>query len=361
MMIHHKARPIVSKLTIPTPLQKYFLPQDWEIDLGSNTNPYMGEFSEYPDVRQDHLKNLYLQTVLSLNSSPSFTERDRGSLTSDHLMFTAGSMEGLDLLLRTFTEPIKDTICIASPTFSAYEHWALIHGLAIKSVPFFGDNLEKIDIEKIVRIDPKLVFICNPNNPTGTLLQPKMIADLCDGVEGLVVVDEAYIEFSDQPSFLFNLKKYKNLIILRTLSKAWGLAGVRCGAIFADPLIINALRHVQFPYSLSSFSQIKVEEQLLYPESTFASWEKIKNSRENLIQELLKLDVVERVFKSHTNFIMLTLKNYEQAINTIREHRIYVLDCSQSLPNAIRVSLGTEGQNSLFLKALKEVNMIRFP
>ncbi len=358
MIVHQKARSVVSQLSIPTPIQKYFSLNEWEVDLGNNTNPYAGEFSDYPDVRQDQLKQLYLSTLLSLN-----TPRDETNikLTTDHVLFTAGSMEGLDVLIRTFAEPHKDTIYIATPTFSAYEHWALVHSVTTKAVPLYGENLENVDIDKIAHIDPKLVFICNPNNPTGSRLNPKEIEKLCDAIEGFVVVDEAYIEFSNSPSFLFQLPKYKNLIVLRTLSKAWGLAGVRCGAIFADPSIINAIRHVQFPFSLSSFSQFIVEERLSCPENTYASWERIRFCRDRLIKELNELKIVKKVYKSDANFIMLILSNWEQAMESLRLHRIYVLDCSQILPNGIRVSLGTEGQNALFLKALKEVDMIRFP
>lgn len=356
MLIHHKARSLISKLSLPTPIQKYFSNLDWEIDLSNNTNPYMGEFSEYPDVKQDQLKNLYLNRILSINPPPSLPRQEELPITSENVLLTAGSMEGLDLLLRTFSEPNRDTVCIASPTFSAYEHWALIHGLNVKLISLMGDALETVDIQKIIRLDPKMVFICNPNNPTGTIIKTKVIQKLCDSLDGFVVVDEAYVEFSDEPSMLFDLSTYKNLIILRTLSKAWGLAGVRCGAILADKLIINAIRHVQFPFALSVPSQIKVEERLLHPESTFASWERIKKSRINLIDELSTYRSVVKVFKSHTNFILLTLKDIERVMNSLRAHRIHVLDCSQNLPNSIRVSLGTESQNALFLKALHETS-----
>ncbi len=361
MIIHQKTRPIVSKIALPTPIQKYYENIDWDVDLSNNTNPYLGEYADYPDVRQEQLKNLYIQTILSINRPSFFSEIEAQLMTSDQLIFTAGSMEGLDLLLRTFTDPLHDKICLGAPTFSAYEHWGLIHGLTIKNIPFTGPNLEFLDIDKIRQIDPKLVFLCNPNNPTGTMLTPQLIENLCDTIDGFVIVDEAYIEFSAEPSFLFKLNKHKNLIILRTLSKAWGLAGIRCGAIFADPLIINAIRRVQLPFSLSTFSQYKVEERLLSPENTFSSWVWIKHSREKLIQNLRNQSNIEKVYDSSTNFILVLLKNWEPTMDMLRKYRIYVLDCSHSIPNAIRVSLGTEGQNDLFLRAIKEAAMSRYP
>lgn len=353
MLIHHKTRPIISKLFLPTPIQKYFVNIDWDIDLSSNTNPYMGEFSTYPNVNQEELKSLYLNRILSINPPSFYTKQERESLTSENVLFTAGSMEGLDLLIRTFAEPKKDTICIASPTFSAYEHWALIHGLTVKSIPLKGHSFETIDIESVVQMKPKMVFICNPNNPTGTKINAKIIQDLCDSLDGFVIVDEAYIEFCDEPSSLFYLNKYKNLIILRTFSKAWGLAGVRCGAILADKLIIQAIRYVQLPFSLSSPSQIKIEECLLHPESTFASWERIKKSRADLTKDLLTLQNVVKVYKSSANFMMVVLKDLDHTMTFLKAHRIHVLDCSSSLPHSLRVSLGTESQNDLFFEVLK--------
>ncbi len=349
MMIHPKARAIISQLSLPSPIQKYFSNLDWEIDLSNNTNPYEGTFSEYPDIKQDKLKELYLRVIFSLNS---FNKEARQNLTSENVLFTVGSMEGLDLLLRTFSEPNKDIICVVSPTFPAYEHWALLHNLRIKKVPFLGNDLNKIDIEEVINTHPKMIFLCNPNNPTGTKIDDEVLQKLCESLEGFVIVDEAYIEFSDQPSSIFSLNKFKNLIILRTFSKAWGLAGVRCGAIIADRLIINALRYVQLPFGFSSFSQEKVREKLLRPNYTIASWEKIKIDRKNLIDTLSNLSGVEKIFKSDANYIMLILSNFQRTMELLIEHKINVLNCSAYFPDAIRVSLGTQEQNTKFLEVI---------
>jgi histidinol-phosphate aminotransferase len=354
MMIHPKARPIISKLSLPTPIQKYFSNINWEIDLSNNTNPHVEGFSEYPDVKQNDLKMLYLNRILAINPSPFASNGTREALTFDNVLFTAGSMEGLDLILRTFAEPNKDVICVTLPSFSAYTHWALIHNLEVKTISLSGNNLDQIDSEEVINLNPKLTFICDPNNPSGTKITPETIQKLCSSLDGFVIVDEAYIEFSDQPSSIFYLNKYENLIILRTFSKAWGLAGVRCGAIIADEPIINALRYVQLPFSFSSSSQEKVEERLLNPEKTFASWQRIKKNRKEMLEELLNLEGVEKVFKSDTNFIMLVLKDFQKTMGLLNENKIHVLDCSPSIPNSIRVSLGTEEQNQKFLEVLRK-------
>ncbi|MBS0272434.1 MAG: aminotransferase class I/II-fold pyridoxal phosphate-dependent enzyme [Proteobacteria bacterium] len=349
MIIHPKARSLISKLSLPNPIQKYFSNLDWEIDLSNNTNPYGGNFSEYPDVKQNELKKLYLDTILSINPPPV----NDITLGIGNILFTAGSMEGIDLILRTFSEPKEDLVCVTSPSFSAYTHWALIHGIRLQTMPLLGDNLAYLDIETILRINPKMMFICNPNNPTGTKIAPNTIETLCHSMNGFVVVDEAYIEFSDDSSSLFCLNKYKNLIILRTFSKAWGLAGIRCGAILADTSVINTLRYVQLPFSISTPSQTSVIARLEDPKSTLESWEKIKKSRTGLIEELLTFKGVSTVFVSETNFIMVILKNFPQTMRLLSQQKIHVLDCSSSLPNAIRVSIGTESQNQRFLEVIR--------
>ncbi len=353
MQIHPKARSILSTLAIPSPIQKYFTDLKWDIDLSNNTNPYLGYFAEYPDVKQDQLKQLYLTIVLSLNRPSYFNKGDSKDFSSENVLFTAGSMEGLDLVLRTFLEPKKDTLCITLPTFPAYEHWALIHGVQVKTIPLFGENLNQILIEDIIKICPKVVFLCDPNNPAGTKLETTLIQKLCESFDGLVVVDEAYIEFSNHPSSLFYLNKYKNLIILRTFSKAWGLAGVRCGVILADKSIINALRYVQLPFAVSSPSQSKVRTRLLQPKKTFSSWNKIKKNRDQLIQELTHLKSVIRVYKSDANFIMIVLSNFQKTMALLKEYKIHVLDCSPVSLDSIRVSIGSEDQNNKFLEVLQ--------
>lgn len=358
MLIHQKTRQIVSSLSIPTPIKKHFFSEEWDIDLSNNTNPYLGSLSNYPDVKHTKLKEVYLEKILSLNQPSVFTYDSSAALGPENLLFTVGSLEGIDLLLRTFAEPNKDVICVIQPTFSAYEHWALVHNLNVQNIPLRGKTLSSFSLEDILKISPKMVFLCNPNNPTGTVLDLGLIEELCDSLEGFVVVDEAYIEFSKTSSSIFCLNKYPNLIVLRTLSKAWGLAGIRCGIVIADELIVNSLRYTQLPFGFSSFSQVKAIERLYHSEETFLSWEKIKKDRDELIRHLSPLKGILKVFKSETNFIMLVLKNFQKTLELLKRHKILVLDCSSSIPNSIRVSLGTEKENMKFLDVMREASTI---
>ena len=350
MIIHPKARPVISTLTLPSPIKKYFSQENWDIDLSSNTNPHLGYFAQYPDVKQEELKEIYLYKTLSLN--PVGIPKEKGTLSSENVLFTVGSMEGIDLILRTFSEPNKDKICVVSPTFPAYEHWARIHNLEVISIPLLGNNLTQFSIDDIVAKNPKIVFICDPNNPIGTRVEPGLIKTLCDCFEGLVIVDEAYIEFSESSSSINYLTQYKNLIILRTFSKAWGLAGIRCGVILAHKTTVNALRYIQLPFGVSTFSQLKVRERLVHSEKTLQSWHKIKKDRTFLIQELSNMKNVSKVFPSETNFLFMILNSFQKAMESLRNNRIQVFDCSKVVPHSIRVSIGTEKQNRKFLEAL---------
>lgn len=358
--IHPQARSVFAELPILGPLKTYFFPAHVDIDLTNNTNAFMDDFAQYPDPMQFSLKKQYWNVISKLNlpkseSQQAKIERENDIDISDHILFTVGSSEGIDLLLRTFAEPNKDTIVVTSPSFPAYEHWGRIHNLKIKSVPLEGENYDSFSVKDIVEVNPKLVFLCNPNNPTGTVLKQNLIHELCQcpDFKGFVVVDEAYIEFSDEPSMIHELEHYKNLIILRTLSKAWGLAGIRCGAVIADPGVIFTLRYIQVPFGFPVPSQDIVRERCLHPQSMYASWEIIISERDNMIKELRKLESVERVIDSHTNFLLIILKNHSEIMNLLKRHNIYVMDCSSVIDRAIRITVVTEAENSQFLGAMK--------
>jgi histidinol-phosphate aminotransferase len=345
MKMHKNVRISLKKLSLPTPIKKYFSSQNWDMDLGSNTNPFGGDFSNYPDVMQLDLKKLYLKRILSLNPPPTFEV----VVDENNVLFTAGSMEGIDLLLRAFPDPNQDLVCIPTPTFSAYAHWSIINELRVKKIPLLGKNLDQVDIESIIKLNPKLLFICNPNNPVGTLISHATLKKLCQSLSGFIIIDEAYIEFSDQHSSLFYLNEYPNLIILRTFSKGWGLAGVRCGAIIAHKTIIDTLRYIQYPFSVSIPSQQAVREVLTAPEKVFETWKKIEKMRRSLYSELSQKRNVIKVFESQTNFLMLALHNFEEVMRNLKQEKIHVLDCSSELLQSIRVSIGTEEQNQKFL------------
>lgn len=355
MKVHPKSRAIFSKIPLLGVLKKHFSTIEIDVDLSNNTNPFMGDLGNYPDLLQNSLKEQYWQIITSINPPSSYSPSSKTNSISSQILFTVGSSEGIDLLLRAFAEPNKDTIAVTDPSFPAYEHWGLLHNLQVKRFKLLGDNYNQLDIKSIIKEKPKLVFLCHPNNPTGTFLDPEIIYQLCESIDGFVIVDEAYIEFSTLSSVIFDLERFKNLIILRTLSKAWGLAGVRCGAVIAsDPLVINTLRYIQVPFGFASPSQEIVAKRCASPQRMRASWEKIKQERENLSEKLSSLTIVKKIIPSQANFLLVEFNCFSKVMEILSRHKIQVMDCSSTIPNSIRLSVGTLEENQKFINVLKE-------
>ncbi len=354
MDIHPKARSVFFQLTIPGPVRKYFDCPDIQVDLSNSVNPYTGIWSEYPDLNSIRLKELYRDLIYTINPPLHFDQQSHRLITPDQMLFTVGSSEGIDLLLRSFAEPNQDMIVVTYPSFPAYEHWGKIHNLNVVKVPLQGDQLQYLDIQTVVKLNPKLIFLCEPNNPTGTMLDRRVIYELCSQCEGFVVVDEAYIEFSDLPSLIFDLHRFKDkLIILRTLSKAWGLAGARCGVMIADESVIKTMRYVQIPFGFSAPAQIEVMSRMLQPESMMATWGQIKAERDALRDQLLSLPIVDKIYRSHSNFLFLIIHHFDQVMNNLAKNKVFALNCSEDVLNSIRVSLSSRENNLKFLDLMK--------
>lgn len=351
MTLHPKSRAIFSQISPLGPIKKILENLDIDVDLSNNTNPFVGVMGSYPDVLQIELKQKYAKVINQLNRPHNVSSSQ--NVEPENILFTVGSSEGIDLLLRSFAEPNAGKILVTDPSFPAYEHWGLLHNLDVRKIPLQGENYNHLNVADILTQDTQMLFLCQPNNPTATLLDQDIIEDLCCSYNGLLIVDEAYIEFSDAPSLIHQVKRFKNLVVLRTLSKAWGLASVRCGAVIADPTVINTLRYIQIPFGFPTPSQELVEERCEHPELMFQSWEKIRHERVYLVEELSKLSSVERILPSQANFILLILKDLDKAMAKLRENRIHVLDCSGSISNGIRVTIGSREQNEFFLEAME--------
>jgi histidinol-phosphate aminotransferase len=349
-LLHPQARPILKGLHI---LKQEHPTSPSIIDFTNSTNPYGGQYTRYPSTEHKELKELYLKVILGLESK-KYPSISAPALSSANVLFTVGSVDGLDILLKAFCEPNQDSLGMMSPSFSAYAHYAKIYGLTLDLFPLFpSSDLSQLDVSLIAKKNPKMILLCTPNNPTGTHLNENVIPQICEAIDGLVVVDEAYIEYADQPSSLQYLSHYKNLIILRTLSKAWGMAGLRCGVVIADPLVIQTLYRVQTPFPLSTPSEISMNKQLSNPDKIISSWEKIKQDRDYMSKQFLTLPCVGKVFKSHSNFIFLMVKPFEQVMSHLKERGLYVADCSHVFPNAIKVSICRPSENRSLLKALR--------
>ncbi len=306
-----------------------------------------------------------LENNLSLNRYPDpmqYSIRDKLSkhlnINYKNLILGVGSDEIIDLLIRIFCVPGKDSVVVTEPTYGMYRVVCNINDVSVLTVPL--NNRFQIDVKKTlneITRHTKLIFLCSPNNPTGNRISKKSIYNLLKKFNGIVVVDEAYIDFSEENSLIHEVKNYRNLVVLRTFSKAWGLAGVRAGYAVADELIIKLLFKVKAPYNLNKLTLQVITEALANISRKKQLVKKINAEKEKLSSVLNKLRGVQKVFYSDANFILFRVKNAKRVYEKLSSEGIIVRDLSSNpkLINCLRVTVGTPKENKLFISKLKEI------
>jgi histidinol-phosphate aminotransferase len=321
------------------------------IRLDANESPVApyGEsdtlLNRYPEPQPDRLKQC-LSGIYGVDAN--------------RLLITRGMDEGIDLVIRTFCRPYQDAIVISPPTYSYYKVAAdmnAINTIEIKQDSDFSTNWKELPKGLLA----KIFFICRPNNPTGALTSLEEIKWICDTYknESLVVVDEAYIEFSKERSATVLLEQCPNLIVMRTLSKAYGLAALRIGSVIAGEEIIKVLRKVLPPYPIPLPSAVKALEALS-PIGLYYTKERIKETveqRELLIKALKLSPKIERVFPSEGNFVLVTSPNARELYRELKHNGIVVRDRSSYVENSLRISVGTAAENQLLMAALSVPGM----
>ncbi|MBO8191454.1 aminotransferase class I/II-fold pyridoxal phosphate-dependent enzyme [Streptomyces oryzae] len=340
------AAPGVSTVPVPGPARFRHRPRFDLLDLSSNTNPFLGAESTYPELDTAELARIYLATISKLPGHAG-----AGGLSADHLLFTSGAVDGVMLLLAALASP-GQRVCVTPPTFELYAHFARVQGLSVVEVPLKGDDLSGLDVDRILAADPRVTMLCDPNNPVGTRLDPAQVNALVAGGRGLVVIDEAYVEFSEHPSYAELVDRHENLIVLRTLSKAWGLAGARCGIALAHPGLIDALRRVQVPFGFTNWAQRTVRDRLTNAEEALASVQRIRAERDRMAAALAEHPAVDRVFPSETNFLLARLHKHERVMDQLRGAGILVADTGHLVPATCRISIGTRRANTILLEEL---------
>ncbi|SEP62505.1 histidinol-phosphate aminotransferase [Flavobacterium urocaniciphilum] len=309
--------------------------------LDANENPFENGINRYPDPQQNELKNV-ISKIKSINK--------------DKILIGNGSDEVLDLVFRVFCEPNKDNIITLPPTYGMYGVLANLNAIENREVPLTR-NFE-LDVEAIVnQIDnnTKIIFICSPNNPTGNSFSDEKIITLLKQFSGIVLIDEAYIDFSNKESWLKWLQEFPNLIITQTLSKAYGMAGLRIGLLFASKDIIAILNKIKSPYNINILSQknaIKVLEDTVYTSSQINS---IKVNRRDLIKELLQIYFIYKVYESDANFILIKVDNANWRYDQLLKNNIVVRNRSNEIlcDNCLRISIGTFEENEKLISVLK--------
>ncbi len=274
-------------------------------------------------------------------------------------MLGNGSDEVLDLLFRAFCEPNQDNIITLPPTYGMYNVLAGINAIENREV-LLTSNFE-LNVAEILNSqdsNSKLLFICSPNNPTGNSFSEISILQLLEQFNGLVVIDEAYIDFSPNESWMSKLGKYPNLVVTQTLSKAYGLAGIRLGVCYASPSIIEVLNKIKPPYNVNELTQQRAFERLVNIEDVMDEVEAIMEQKEILMDALNEISFVEKVYPSDANFVLLKVddatKRYQQLIKkgiVVRNRSTQAL-CE----NTLRITVGTKNENEQLIQILKDLD-----
>lgn len=305
------------------------------IFLDANENPF-GNLNRYPDPYQWRLKQ-----ILSSQKKVGI----------ENIIIGNGSDEIIDLVQRVFCEPNEDTIIICPPTYGMYEVYANINNVGVISIPLTEDF--QLNTEAIVATKAKILYLCSPNNPTGNSLEN--LEYIIENFNGIVFLDEAYIDFSEQASLVSKIKQFPNLIVSQTFSKARGLAAARIGIGYANETIISFLNKVKPPYNVSQLNQ-EAAVQSLADEANFKSKvQLIISEREVLKQSLLALDFVIRIYPSDANFLLVEMENATTIYNSLIEQQIITRNRSSVVENTIRITIGTPRENQQLVYALQLV------
>jgi histidinol-phosphate aminotransferase len=311
-----------------------------EVFLDANENPYPSPYNRYPDPLQWKIKEK-LAVIKQTDAKRIFLGN--------------GSDEPIDLIIRAFCEPGKDAILITEPTYGMYSVCAEVNDVRIKSVLLTPDY--DLDLAAtLAAIDPttRVIFLCSPNNPSAALLSRDKIVSVLKNFEGIVVVDEAYIDFAKTKSFVQDLDQFPNLVVLQTFSKAWGLAGLRCGMAYASESFINILNKIKYPYNINIQTQ-EIVLAALQREDQKNTWvNEILEQRERFVTELTKLPVVKKVFPSDANFVLARVSDARSIYHYLMELGIIVRDRSKVklCEDCLRITIGTPGENKKLLEAL---------
>ena len=311
--------------------------------LDANENPFENNVNRYPDPQQILVKKA-LSKVKEIPVS--------------QILLGNGSDEVLDLLFRTFCEPVVDNIITLPPTYGMYKVLAQINAIEEREVLLtkeFQPNVDEILAKSTS--NSKLLFLCSPNNPTGNSFSMKSIEKLLTSFKGLVVIDEAYIDFSEQKSWLQRLEEFPNLIIIQTLSKAYGMAGIRLGICYASTEIISILNKVKPPYNVNKLTQQMALKRVLDKKNVTSDINKILAEREKLLSNLKEVSFVEKMYPTDANFVLIKVDDAVKRYHQLLKKGIVIRNrTTQPLcENTLRLTVGTEVENIKLINALKAI------
>jgi len=313
------------------------------IFLDANENPYENGVNRYPDPQQRSLKKIVAE---------------QKGVTVENILLGNGSDEVLDLIYRAFCEPGVDNIITLPPTYGMYKVLANINNIQEKEILLTNDfEPNTAAILDAVTPNTKLIFLCSPNNPTGNSFSEENIVKILDSFNGLVIIDEAYIDFSEKDSWLQKIEKYPNLIVTQTLSKAYGLAGIRLGVCYASKEIITILNKIKPPYNVNELTQQRALERVSNKKQIQLEISKILDQRAKLSNVLEKVDFVETVYQSDANFILAKVDDANKRYDQLLQKNIVIRNRSTQplCENTLRFTVGTAEENEKLITILKQL------
>ena len=313
------------------------------IFLDANENPFQNGVNRYPDPQQSNVKAVLAK---------------QRNVNSNQILLGNGSDEVLDLIFRAFCEPKIDNVITLPPTYGMYGVLANINAIENREV-LLSEEFQP-EVEKILNAvdeNTKILFLCSPNNPTANSFSDESVAYLLKNFKGLVVIDEAYIDFSKKQSWMNELDEYQNLIITQTLSKAYGLAGIRLGICYASAAIISVLNKIKPPYNVNELTQLRALERLSDPEKIKSEIASIIAQREKLLKVLVDVKFIEKIYPTEANFILIKVDDANKRYDELIAKGIVIRNrTTQPLcENTLRLTIGTESENTILMNALKEL------
>jgi histidinol-phosphate aminotransferase len=314
------------------------------IFLDANENPYGEKLNRYPDPQHNSLRNIFSKEK---------------NVNSNQLIFGNGSDEIIDLVLRVFCEPGIDEAIIIPPTYGMFEVLLKLNNISIKKVNLDENySLDLTSILKEINKKTKIIFLCSPNNPTGNSISIEKIINLLESFNGIVFLDEAYIHFSNKKSCISLIKKYKNLVVCQTFSKAYGLAGIRLGVCFADEKIVEFLNKIKPPYNINSFTQEEAIKNIETKNNLSKKISMILDQKNEMIDAMKNINFIKKIFPSDANFILIKVddanKRYKQLLSNgiVVRNRTSLFNCN----NTLRISVGSKEENLKLVKIFKKIN-----
>ncbi len=313
---------------------------DIGIYLDANENPNDNGVNRYPDPHHTQLRERLSQLK---------------GVASESIFVGNGSDEAIDLIFRIFCTPAKDNVVAIAPSYGMYSVAAATNDIELRTVQLEEDfSLDSDKIVQSVDANTKAIFLCSPNNPTGNSFPQEQILGLASSLGVMVVVDEAYIDFSDKPSMVANIATHPNLIILQTLSKAWGMAAIRCGQAISSPQVITYMNRVKYPYNVNKLSQEAALAGLSNEANIALQVAQIKSERERMAASLSALKLTKTVYQSDANFLLVKVEGANKLYDLLIEQGVIVRNRSsvKGCEDCLRITIGTPSENDRVIEIL---------